>query len=72
MLFSFEKLVPVAYSETDLARVFAHDGKAIAQSRVFFKWLDALSLDEGQSRSLLANYVSGLRKDPHVPRAELA
>lgn len=72
MLFNFEKLVPVAYSETDLARVFAHDGKAIAQSREFFKWLDALALDEGQSRSLLANYVSGLREDPHVPRAELA
>ena len=72
MLFSFEKLVPVAYSETDLAMVFAHDGQAIAQSRVFFKWLDALALDEGESRSLLANYVSGLRKDPHDPRAELA
>ncbi|MFC3895932.1 helix-turn-helix domain-containing protein [Lentzea rhizosphaerae] len=72
MLFSFEKLIPVAYSETDLARVFAHDGAAIADSREFFKWLDALALDEGQSRSMLANYVSGLRKDSHEPRTELA
>lgn len=71
-LFSFEKMCPVAYSETDLAQVFAHDGKAIASSREFFKWLDALALDEGQSRSLLANYVSGLREDPHDPRADLA
>lgn len=72
MLFSFEKMVPVAYSETDLAKVFAHDGRAIERSREFFKWLDARALDEGQSRSLLANYVSGLRKDPDEPRAELA
>ncbi|HEX8869266.1 MAG TPA: helix-turn-helix transcriptional regulator, partial [Lentzea sp.] len=40
-LFTFEKHVPVAYSENDLAHVFAHDGKAIASSREFFKWLDA-------------------------------
>jgi hypothetical protein len=72
MLFSFEKMVPMAYSETDLAKVFAHDGRAIASSREHFKWLDAHALDEGQSRSLLANYVSGLRKDLDEPRADLA
>ncbi|MFD4639173.1 helix-turn-helix domain-containing protein [Lentzea sp. NPDC058436] len=71
-LFSFEKLVPVAYSETDVAQVFAHDGKAIASSREFFKWLDSLALDEGQSRSMLADYVSGLREDLHDARPELA
>lgn len=72
MSFSFEKLIPVVYTETDLAKVFAHDGAAIAQSREFFKWLDAIALDEGESRSLLANYVSGLRKGIHVPQADLA
>ncbi|MET8764633.1 helix-turn-helix transcriptional regulator [Lentzea sp. NPDC004782] len=72
MLFNFEKKIPVAYSETDLAKVFAHDGAAIARSREFFKWLDARALDEGQSRSLLATYVSKLRKDLDEPRAELA
>lgn len=72
MHFSFEKHVPVTYCESDLGNVFAHQGKAIAQSREFFKWLDGVALDEGQSRSLLANYVSALRKDPHDPRSELA
>jgi len=72
MSFSFEKMIPVAYTETDLAKVFAHDGAAIAQSREFFNWLDALALDEGQSRSLLASYVSGIRKGIHVPRTDLA
>ncbi|MEV6236400.1 helix-turn-helix transcriptional regulator [Lentzea sp. NPDC051838] len=72
MLFNFEKQIPVAYCETDIGRVFAHDGAAIADSRETFKWLDALALDEGQSRSMLASYVSGLRKDSHEPHAELA
>ncbi|HEX7308974.1 helix-turn-helix transcriptional regulator [Lentzea sp.] len=72
MLFRFEKLVPVAYSETDLARVFAHDGAAIADSREFFKWLDSIALDEGQSRDVLTSCISGLRKDLHEPQAELA
>jgi transcriptional regulator with XRE-family HTH domain len=71
-LFSFEKMVPVAYSETDVAQLFAHDGKAIASSREFFKWLDAIALDEGQSRSMLTDYVSGLREDLHDARPELA
>ncbi|SFR28516.1 Helix-turn-helix domain-containing protein [Lentzea waywayandensis] len=71
-LFSFEKMVPVAYSETDVAQLFAHDGKAIASSREFFKWLDALALDEGQSRSVLMDYVSGLREDLNDARPELA
>ncbi|WP_177221260.1 helix-turn-helix domain-containing protein [Lentzea xinjiangensis] len=71
-LFSFEKMIPVAYSETDVAQVFAHDGRAIAGSREFFKWLDARALDEGQSRSMLADYASGLREDLHDARPELA
>ncbi|MEU0881857.1 helix-turn-helix transcriptional regulator [Lentzea sp. NPDC005914] len=72
MLFNFEKHVPVAYAETDVAQVFAHDGKAIASSREFFTWLETQALDEGQSRNLLTSYVSGLREDFHEPRAELA
>ncbi|WP_189155494.1 helix-turn-helix domain-containing protein [Lentzea pudingi] len=71
-LFSFEKMLPVAYSENDVAQLFAHDGKAIASSREFFKWLDALALDEGQSRRMLTDYVSGLREDLHDARPELA
>ncbi|MEU3643420.1 helix-turn-helix transcriptional regulator [Lentzea sp. NPDC034063] len=72
MLFSFEKHPPVAYSENGLGQVFAHDGDAIRGSREFFKWLEEHALDEGQSRSLLANYVSGLREDSHDRRADLA
>ncbi|WP_086665026.1 helix-turn-helix domain-containing protein [Lentzea kentuckyensis] len=72
MLFSFEKHPPVAYTETDVAQVFAHDGRAIAKSREFFKWLETHALDEGQSRSLLASYVNRLREDFNGPRTELA
>lgn len=71
-LFSFEKMVPVAYSENDVAQVFAHDGKAIASSREFFKWLDARALNGEQSRSMLTDYVGGLREDLHDARPGLA
>ncbi|MET9229508.1 helix-turn-helix transcriptional regulator [Lentzea sp. NPDC003310] len=72
MLFSFEKHAPLAYGETALGQVFSHDGASIRDSREFFQWLDARALDEGQSRSLLANYVSGLREDLDEPRTDLA
>ncbi|MFD4671156.1 helix-turn-helix domain-containing protein [Lentzea sp. NPDC058450] len=53
MLLSFEKLAPLAYGESDLGNVFAHDGGSIADSREFFKWLDGLALDERRSRRFL-------------------
>lgn len=37
-----------------------------------FARLDAIALDEEQSRRKLAEYVSGLRKDPHGSRSDLA
>lgn len=72
MLFNFEKQVPVANSETDIGKIFAQEGAVIADSREVFKWLDAIALDEGQSRSLLMNYISALRKGAHEPQTDLA
>lgn len=66
-LFEFEKASPVAYTEFDLARIFAQDSAAIAESRRLFRRLDALALDERRSRSMLAEYVSRLRGDQHEP-----
>ncbi|RDI22294.1 helix-turn-helix protein [Lentzea flaviverrucosa] len=71
-LFDFGKASPLAYSETDLAKVFAQDASAIKSSRTLFERLDAVALDEEQSRSMLAAYVSGLREDPHGHRTDLA
>jgi transcriptional regulator with XRE-family HTH domain len=71
-LFEFGKASPVAYSETDLAKVFAQDSMAITGSRKLFEQLDAVALDEEQSKNKLAEYVSALREDPHDPRTDLA
>ncbi|GLY53331.1 helix-turn-helix transcriptional regulator [Lentzea sp. NBRC 102530] len=52
-LISFEKLAPLACGEVAVGTVFTHDGGSIADSREFFKWLDAIALDEGSSRRIL-------------------
>ncbi|WP_394616903.1 helix-turn-helix domain-containing protein [Lentzea sp. JNUCC 0626] len=52
-LLSFEKLAPLAYGELAVGNVFTHDGGSIADSREFFKWVDAIALDEGSSRRFL-------------------
>ena len=71
-LFEFRKASPLAYTETDLAKVFAQEDSALTWSRNLFERLDAVALDEEQSRSKLAEYVSGLREDPDERRTDLA
>jgi hypothetical protein len=63
VLWEFEKSMPVAYSETDLAQVFVQDLGAIARTRLLFNHLDEVALDAEQSRSRLAAYVSPPREE---------
>ncbi|WP_330277515.1 helix-turn-helix domain-containing protein [Lentzea sp. NBC_00516] len=71
-LFEFAKASPVAYTETDLAKVFAQDEVAVAWSTDLFERLDAVALDEEQSKAKLTEYISGLREDLHDWRTDLA
>ncbi|MFD9700619.1 helix-turn-helix domain-containing protein [Lentzea sp. NPDC059081] len=71
-LFEFDKAPPVAYTDSDLAKVFAQDAAAILRCRALFKRLDAVALDAEQSKDKLAEYVSALREDRHDPRTDLA
>ncbi len=71
-LYEFDKAQPVVFSETDMAQVFAQDNAAVRRARRMFERLDAVALDAEQSRSKLAEYVSGLREDFHGPRTDLA
>ena len=64
VLWEYEKVLPVAFGETDLAKVFVQDPGAIARTRLLFNHLDQVALDEEQSRSKLAEYVG-------QPRGEL-
>ncbi|WP_439663657.1 helix-turn-helix domain-containing protein [Lentzea sp. HUAS TT2] len=72
VLYEFEKASPVVYCETDMAKVFAQDKTAVARAKRLFQRLDAVALDEEQSRSKLMEYVSGLREDSDVPGTDLA
>ncbi|ANZ35763.1 hypothetical protein BBK82_06370 [Lentzea guizhouensis] len=71
-LYEFPKVAPVVFTETDVTQVFAQEKTAVAQARRLFQRLDAVALDEEQSRSKLMEYVSGLREDSHDPGTGLA
>ncbi|MFD9702063.1 helix-turn-helix domain-containing protein [Lentzea sp. NPDC059081] len=62
VLWEFEKSRPVAFCETNLAKVFVEDPGAIARTRLLFDRLDEVSLSPEQSRSKLAEYVSRPRE----------
>ncbi|MET9626776.1 helix-turn-helix transcriptional regulator [Lentzea sp. NPDC006480] len=71
-LYEFGKAAPVVYTETDTAQVYAQDNIAVARTRRLFARLDAVALDAEQSKSKLAEYVSGLREDRHDLGTDLA
>jgi len=57
MLWEYEKARPVAYSESEFARVFVQDLGAIARARQHFKQLEKVALDGEQTRSRLRQYL---------------
>ncbi|MCX2950992.1 helix-turn-helix domain-containing protein [Lentzea sp. NEAU-D7] len=71
-LYEFGKAAPVVYSDSDTAEVYAQDSIAVARTRRLFQRLDGVALDAEQSKRKLAEYVSGLREDPHVGGTDLA
>lgn len=71
-LYEFGKASPVVYSDSDTAQVWAQDSVAVARTKRLFQRLDAVALDAEQSKRRLAEYVSGLREDPHDGGTDLA
>ncbi len=71
MLWEYEKAMPVAFSETELAQVFVQDPGAIARIRLVFDRLAEVALDEEQSLSKLAEYAGRQRggRDDQGPHA---
>ncbi|ANZ34739.1 hypothetical protein BBK82_00240 [Lentzea guizhouensis] len=72
VLWEFEKAMPVAFTSTDLAKVFVQDPAAIARTRLLFDRLAEVALDAEQSRSKLAEYVSPPREDLDDPGTLMA
>ncbi|SDJ56248.1 Helix-turn-helix domain-containing protein [Lentzea albidocapillata subsp. violacea] len=63
VLWEYEKAMPVAFTSTDLAKVFVQDPGAIARTRLLFDRLAEVALDEEQSRKVLADYVGRPREE---------
>lgn len=62
-LWEYAKANPVAFVETDLAKVFVQDPGAIVRTRLLIDRLAALALDAEQSRRVLAEYAGRPRED---------
>ncbi|SMD17691.1 helix-turn-helix domain-containing protein [Lentzea albidocapillata] len=58
ILWEYEKANPVAYSESEFARVFVQDLGAIARARQHFKQLARVALDHEQTRHRLTQYLT--------------
>jgi hypothetical protein len=72
MLWEYEKRSSVAYTESDLAQVFVQDLAGVKQCKAIFASLDALALDEEQSRAMVADLASRSREDLSGRRLHLA
>ncbi|ANZ36533.1 hypothetical protein BBK82_11120 [Lentzea guizhouensis] len=70
ILWEFEKALPVAFNDSDLAKVFVQEPGAIARIRLTFDRLQQVALDEEQSREKLMEYISLPREgfDDRGPR----
>ncbi len=71
-LWEYDKRGSVAYTESDLAQVFVQDLAGVKQCKAIFASLDALALDEEQSRSMVADLASRSREDLSGRRLHLA
>ncbi|HEX8865936.1 MAG TPA: helix-turn-helix transcriptional regulator [Lentzea sp.] len=72
VLWEYEKMLPVAFGETDLAKVFVQDPGGIARTRLLFEHLDGVALDAEQSRSRLTEIASPPREEFDVRGPRLA
>ncbi|MET9632157.1 DUF5753 domain-containing protein [Lentzea sp. NPDC006480] len=72
VLWEYEKRGSVAYTHSDLAKVFVQDDVGVKRCKSIFARLDALALSEEQSRSMVADLASRSREDLSDRRLHLA
>ncbi|MCP2244145.1 helix-turn-helix domain-containing protein [Lentzea aerocolonigenes] len=59
-LYEFENAAPLVYAESDVAKVFAQDDAAVTRCRTLFDHLEAVALNEHQTRRTLTQHVQAL------------
>ncbi|MET9229267.1 helix-turn-helix transcriptional regulator [Lentzea sp. NPDC003310] len=72
VLWEYDKAMPIAFTSTDLAKVFVQDPGAIARTRLLFERLAEVALSEEQSRTVLADHVGRPREELHERGPRLA
>jgi hypothetical protein len=72
VLWEYEKRSAVAFTESDIAKVFVQDPAGIKHCKAILARLDALALDEEQSRTMVADLASRSREDLSGRRLHLA
>ncbi|SDF92426.1 hypothetical protein SAMN05216553_104201 [Lentzea fradiae] len=72
VLWEFEKRDNVAYTHSDLAKVFVQDQVGVQRCKSIFTRLDALALSEEQSRHTVADLAKRPREDLNGRRLHLA
>ncbi|WP_053737975.1 helix-turn-helix transcriptional regulator [Nocardia sp. NRRL S-836] len=61
-LWDYEKRSAVAYAESDIAQVFVQDQAGVKGCKAIFERLDAVALNETQSRAMVADLASRARQ----------
>ncbi|MDX8033554.1 DUF5753 domain-containing protein [Lentzea sp. BCCO 10_0856] len=72
VLWEYEKRGSVAYTHSDIAKVFVQDDVGVKRCKSIFARLDALALSEEQSRTMVADLASRSREDLNGRRLHLA
>jgi hypothetical protein len=72
VLWEYEKRSGVAFTESDIAKVFVQDLAGVKHCKSIFARLDALALSEEQSRTMVADLASRSREDLSGRRLHLA
>ncbi|MFD4674830.1 DUF5753 domain-containing protein [Lentzea sp. NPDC058450] len=72
VLWEYEKRGSVAYTHSDLAKVFVQDDIGVKRCKSIFARLDAISLSGEESRSMVADLASRSREDLGDRRLHLA
>ncbi|MFD9706047.1 DUF5753 domain-containing protein [Lentzea sp. NPDC059081] len=72
VLWEFEKRDSVAYTHSDLAKVFVQDQVGVKRCKSIFTRLDALAVSEEESRTMVADLASRSREDLSGRRLHLA
>ncbi|HEX7305566.1 DUF5753 domain-containing protein [Lentzea sp.] len=70
MVWEYEKRSTVAFTDCEIAQVFVQDPAGVKDCKTIFERLDAIALNETQSRAMVAD-LAGQARDEHSRQLHL-